>query len=357
MGDRILLAEALRKEFFETAKSSLGAKSMRQLAFGIGINYSAFKNYRRGKLTIPIPVFDKLTALLGEEQKGKFLSGAKFFDSNWGAVKGGKKGIAAVMAKYGEAYLQDLRKRGNNASLQSPLSITHAKEITIPQEVTPEVAEILGAYLGDGTLTDEVMRISVSRDLDIHYLPYLSKQIKKIFGIIPNKIRFEKGKNLAYLNISSVNFVKYFKETFGLKTGDKIRNKAVIPGFILADENLARSCLRGLMDTDGSYCKRGSQMSLDFSSHNSSLLKQVFELGRRFGYFSYNGETNAGSNSWLKAQKYFSEVGSSNLKHVIRFRERLKTGRLLYAKDTLKYFPEYENLSLPYLTRSYGLLV
>ncbi|VVB99792.1 Uncharacterised protein [uncultured archaeon] len=44
--------------------------------------------------------------------------------------------------------------------------------------------------------------------------------------------------------------------------------------------------------------------------------------------------------------KYFSEVGSSNMRHIIRFEERRKNKKFLYQKETLKYFPEYEHLTL-----------
>ena len=108
--------------------------------------------------------------------------------------------------------------------------------------------------------------------------------------------------------MQSINFVDFFKEKFGYKVGDKIRNKVEIPDLILKDDELAKSCLRGLMDTDGGFCRRSTYMCLAFTSHNPLLLKQVNELGIKFGYFSYKNEVQAGSNSWKRIKRYFFEV-------------------------------------------------
>lgn len=351
MGERVLLSKELREEFFETAKSLLRLNSGRQVSKKVGINYSNFKQYKRGERTIPISDFEKLAAPLTKIQKQKFLSNAKFLNSNWGAVKGGKKGIAVVRERYGEEYLDELRKRGRAASLLSDRSLINPpREITIPSKVTPEIAELVGAYLGDGTLTKYFMRIFGSTKWDRNYLVHLGKLIERNFEF-KTVITDHKNKNLSDLRMSSKNFVDYFKTEFGFKLGDKIRNKVMIPDFILEDPELAKNCLRGLIDTDGSCCKRGTQMCLDFTSHNPLLLNQVFELGSNLGYFSYKAKKSIGSNSWPRIQKYFSEVGSSNLKHIIRFEERLKNGKLLYIRDTLKYFPKYQDLTLPYLSK------
>ncbi len=343
MQQRIQLEDWLRGDLFFNVKKFTKLKSWAEIARYFGVGFYTLKNYRNGRLTIPKNIFEKAIGSFPRKLRKKFVKKATALDANWGQVKGGKRAIGTLRRRYGEEYFQSLRRKG---AKNTP--INKAKEIITPSEVSPEIAELLGAYLGDGTLTDHAMKISASKNLDIHYLRYLCEQITKIFGIKPNKIRFEKGRNLAYLNISSVNFVKYFKKTFRLKTGDKIRNESRIPEFVLKNDSLAKSCLRGLMDTDGSFCRRSTYMCLAFGSHSPVLLEQVKEIGFRFGYFSYAFGVQTGSNSWKRIQKYFSEVGSSNLKHIVRFEERLKNKKFLYAKDTLKYFPKYENVRLPY---------
>lgn len=343
MEPRIQLDDGLRRDLFFNVKKFIKLKTWVETANYFGVGFYTFKNYRNGRLTIPKSIFEKAIRSLPKKMRKTFIQKAAILEANWGQIKGGKRAIVTLRRRYGEEYFQSLRRKG---AKNTP--INKAREIIVPSEVSPAVAEILGAYLGDGTLTNHVMRISASKNLDIYYLRYLYKQIAKIFGIQPNKIRYENGRNLAYLNISSINFVNYFKKTFGLKTGDKIRNLSRIPEIILQKDSLAKSCLRGLMDTDGSICRRSTYMCLAFGSHNPVLLKQVKELGFRFGYFSHAFRVQTGSNSWKNIQRYFSEVGSSNLKHIIRFEERMRNKKFLYAKDTLKYFAQYENTKLPY---------
>ncbi len=349
MRDRILLPEELREEFFEIIKSLLRLKSGKQLAKELSIDYSTFKNYRRGELTIPVHIFEKLSAPLDEAQKQKFLSNAKFLDSNWGAIKGGKRGIAVVRQKYGEEYLQMLRQKGGFANPNRPHPVT-SKNIIVPEKINAEIAGLLGVYLGDGTLTEYFMRISGDKRFDHNYFEYLSGVIKRNFGIASVILEVPSTNQLA-LQIHSKKFVDFFRKNFNLKNGDKIRNQSKIPDFILADGELAKACLRGLMDTDGSFSRRSIYLCMAFTSYSPVLLNQVYELGLKSGYFTYNFKGQVGSNSWPKIKKYFSEVGSSNLRHIIRFEERFKHNKFLYQEETLKYFPEYESVILPHRAR------
>ena len=145
----------------------------------------------------------------------------------------------------------------------------------------------------------------------------------------------------------STELSSFFKNVLGIFAGDKIKNKTVIPSQILSEQKLAVACLRGLIDTDGTVSKRGSYLCISFSSHNPNLLKQVWFLGKRMNVFTHGGSKQTGTNSWAHIIEYFKLVGSSNLRHIIRFNEKFKTGKLLYQKETLKYLTRYQNLKLP----------
>ena len=108
------------------------------------------------------------------------------------------------------------------------------------------------------------------------------------------------------------------------------------------------------MDTDGCISRRGrngSQFCVQFFSGNKKLLKQVRRLGFRYGFFSYfiGGET--GTNNWENVKKYFNEVGSSNLKHIVRFNVKLAENKTIYLREVLDYYqkPLYKNIRLPFL--------
>ena len=168
MEPRIQLEDWLRKDLFFNVKKFTKLKSWVEIANYFGVGFYTFKNYRNGRLTIPKSVFEKATGLFPRKMRKTFIEKAAILKANWGQIKGGKRAILALRRRYGEEYFQSLRRKG---AKNTP--INKGGEIVVPSEISPEVAEILGAYLGDGTLTNHAMRISASKNLDIYYLRYL----------------------------------------------------------------------------------------------------------------------------------------------------------------------------------------
>ena len=124
---------------------------------------------------------------------------------------------------------------------------------------------------------------------------------------------------------------------------------------VAENENLTIACLRGLIDTDGSVSRRGrngSQFCIQFTSHNKPLLKQVNKIGRELGIFTFYDKVGTGTNKWANILRYFEIVGSSNLKHIIRFHLRTK-GKTIYLNELPEYFKKdlYKNLDLPFKTK------
>ena len=58
----------------------------------------------------------------------------------------------------------------------------NVKKIKIP-ELDERLAEFIGVYLGDGTLTKYFIRISGDYRYDIPYFNYLKDLIYKLFGV------------------------------------------------------------------------------------------------------------------------------------------------------------------------------
>ena len=127
--------------------------------------------------------------------------------------------------------------------------------VKIPEKVNEELAELVGAYLGDGTLTKYFIRISGDKRYDVSYIRYLAGLVENVFEFKP-AIRFENNTNIIYLEIRSKMICDFFHKKLKILYGDKIRNKTRIPEQILGDKNLLKACIRGLVDTDGSICRR-----------------------------------------------------------------------------------------------------
>ena len=122
----------------------------------------------------------------------------------------------------------------------------------------------------------------------------------------------------------------------------------------MADQNLAIACLRGLIDTDGSVSRRGSQFTITFYSKNKNLTNQVHDISKNsnlFTFISKDGRT-IGTNNQIKIRNYFDVVGTSNLRHLVRFYQKFFFGESIYQKDVIKYYQKdlYRHIKLPFKT-------
>jgi len=306
------------------------------------VSYSALKQYARGDRLLSERLLRDICEMKKIPYPEKDLS---YLPSTWGASKGGKLGMATLQRKYSDK-LNLWRSKGGKASGIS----WNTKKIKIP-ELDEDLAEFIGICLGDGTLTEYFLRIFGNLKYDVPHLEYISKRIQTLFGITP---RLRIRNNLLILETSSKKMCQFLHEEYGLPYGSKITNKAAIPPGIIENRKLSLACLRGLMDTDGGVCKRGNQISLNFTSRDSTLLEQAWNIGKPF--FSYNDGEDVGTNSFKKIIEYFKVVGSSNLKNIVCFSERYKNNKYLYRREGVEYYSRYGGVSLPYKLRADGLV-
>jgi hypothetical protein len=346
---RVLFNKGKQKAFLERVKYNLSVSSLRGiLQFGFEVPYSTLKGYYHERMSIPKNFFEDLCHVAKISPQTLEI---KYIQSNWGQIIGGKKGMYAVQKKYPE----EIKKWRKLAMLNSPvIGNANLKKIKIPK-LNEKLAEFVGAYLGDGTLTPYQLRIAGDYRYDIPYYNYLSDIIFELFGIYPSIQKDKRLNNTSLLVISSKRVCSFLRDTLGIEYGDKIRNKTVIPKQIIENKNLTIACLRGLIDTDGSVSRRGingSQFCIQFTNHNPFLLEQVIAIGKELKIFSFSDKTGAGTNNWENIERYFRIVGSSNLKHIIRFDLRSK-GINVYRKEIEPYLKKglYSNLILPFKTK------
>src|SRR3989344_4602352 len=341
---RIRFKKGQQKLFISYTIKKLGCPSLRALLrYDLKVPYSTLKKYYQERYLMPLSLVEKLCLFSKINLKSLNVI---FLPENWGAVKGGKKGIVNMMEKY-KSKLKIWRAKANRNS-----SINNTKKISYP-ELNEGLAELIGAHLGDGTMTNYFIRISGDYRYDLSYFHYLSSLIFKLFGVQALILRDKRPINTFYLLIASKNICSFLKDNYNISYGHKIRNKTSIPKKILEDKKLSIACLRGLIDTDGSVSRRGrreSQFCVQFTYHNIKLLKQVYCIGKKLKLFTYMTGHEAGTNKWENILKYFKIVGSSNLKHIIRFCLRYKGDKSIYLRDTQKYYKKdlYRNMSLPF---------
>ena len=345
---RIIFQNQTQKEFFIRL---LNRKSLRSFWIEnencLGLSYNSLKKYYSGKLTLPEPLFYKLL-----EISGLSLSEINVTElpANWWCKAAGIKGMRGLHQKYGLEQFKKWRKAGYE-KMQSKLLASGSgallKEITLPNQITLEVAEFIGVYLGDGSLTDYFINISGDFKHDIPYFEYLQRILYSSFGLNSVIRKTDKVCGLS-LRVFSKKLCNYFK-SIGLQAGDKIRNQSKIPAEICENEKLFYACLRGLVDTDGFIGKDGKVLAIRFYNKNNALMQQLRDSEFIKELFKIrNHDTEIGTRSQKSIDEFFRLVGSSNPRHIIRYLEGRK-GNLLYKRKLLPYYCKYSALQLPYL--------
>lgn len=342
MERRVKLNKGQQRDLISKACFKLG--SLKKLSASMNISYSTLKKYKQESLLLPEGLFNRLVVFCDLTKMNFFI---KYLDANWGRKLGAKRGMAVLEKKYPEKIIEWRRKAIKKSAF------SNMKKIKIPL-LNESFAELIGAYLGDGTLTKYFIRISGDYRYDIPYYNHLNRIIYELFGINAAVYR-DKNSHTAYLVIFSKQLCDYFSNEFGLKKGDKIRNNSIIPLVIMKDKSLSLACLRGLVDTDGSVSRRGrngEQFTVTFTSHNPCLIKQVKLISDRNSLFSFISERRGtiGTNNQEKIRNYFRIVGSSNLKHIIRFHQKFFFNKSIYLRDTAGHIKRklYKGMNLPF---------
>ena len=244
----------------------------------------------------------------------------------------GSKGGLAVLKKYGKLPIHErIRKEKWNAWWaavgKESYTQSHAPlKVEIPKK-DATLAEFIGIMMGDGTISTYHIGITLNAIDDAKYVIYVTKLIKKLFGVHP-KIYKRKDKKAVAITVARKLLVEYL-HSLGLPIGNKIKQGLDIPKWIFNNPKYAKSCVRGLMDTDGSvfthsYKSKGKvyrYKKLSFTSASPALLTSVQKILTQNDIRSHISKTNLRISARMFVDRYFSCISSHNVKHLKRMRE------------------------------------
>ena len=214
---------------------------------------------------------------------------------------------------------------------------TIRKRINLSDRPTPELAEIIGIMLGDGSLY-------LSKKLKYHtivcfhkketpYLDYVKNILETYF--YPYKFRIQELDHEFFLMNVSKCVGKVLTLT-GIKAGNKVKNKVSIPQWVFSDRKFIQSVLRGLFDTDGSvYRKYDDYAQICFKLAGYPLLESIRKALTKLSFNPTKiqvGHSYIGGPQWKfylsrqgEIRKFFYEIKPANEKHLKRF-ENIKNG-------------------------------
>ncbi len=168
------------------------------------------------------------------------------------------------------------------------IPILEQKEIRFPER-NAELAEFIGIMLGDGGMAEYHVVISLHKK-EFSYSQFISKLIKKLFEVDP-KIYLRKDCEGMDIVIQRKKLVGFLND-MGLPIGDKIRQGADIPVWIMENQKFQKACIRGLVDTDGCFfthtyisnMKKYSYPKIDFTSVSKPLLLSAYKILINLGF-------------------------------------------------------------------------
>lgn len=171
--------------------------------------------------------------------------------------------------------------------------------------------------------------ISFNSKTDKECSVFLGNVLKKLFSI-NSHIHPRKNCNGADIVVSSSNLIDFLLKQ-GLVAGNKVRNQVDIPHWIYDKVAYQKACVRGLIDTDGSfYChkynsngKNYNYLKLCFASRSRPLLNSVWRILKKFNFEAYLHGDQVFIYSRPGIKKYFEEIGSHNQKHLNKIRKFL----------------------------------
>ena len=187
-------------------------------------------------------------------------------------------------------------------------------------ELTPELAELVGAIVGDGHVRVDRIRpayqiyIFGHKTEDAEYLIHLKELILKIFKTEMN-FRTRKEENTAMLSKNSKQIVMILYKRFGI-FGNKTNDCGIPEEIMESEQTVKKSFLRGFFDTDGSIYKLKFGIQMAFCNRALPLLRSARGILVSLGY---SPSKVSGYNFYLTRRddlrKYCQEIRFGNPKH------------------------------------------
>ena|SRR3989344_3984723 len=198
-----------------------------------------------------------------------------------------------------------------------------AKTKVIFNEDYKKLAEFIGIMLGDGNICRNNLRITIHK-MEIQYKHHIKKLFSELFKLELSEYPYKNSKSLQLYRWSE-DLISLLKK-FGLKEGNKIKNKINIPDWILKNRKFTLSCLRGLIDTDGylHYHKRDKQISVGFTNHSESLIYDFMNAALNLGFSFKRSGKDIRLYRKQEVEEFLNLINLANDRHLSKYDKFLK---------------------------------
>lgn len=322
--DRVKFSTPLGQvRYLENSRKKLKLSSG-ELAIFLGVHQRTLLGWSKGIRTMP----RSAVTMLSQKTGISIPRSIKIIKWNEHLKKIAVQGGNASYAKIGFGRNSDKRKKAWESWWETKgrfesRDILLPKEIFFPRTKSVKLAEFVGIMMGDGGVSKYHISITLNSKTDKEYAVFVCKLVKDLFHI---EAKTHKRKDSLAMDIvvNRIKLTSYCK-SIGLKVGNKLKQNLDIPEWVNENNKYQIACLRGLVDTDGSFFKhcytvKGKKYCYDkigFSSRSSALIRSVHEI---FTKLCINAKINYNGNevkleSAEGVRRYVSLVGTNNPKH------------------------------------------
>ncbi len=249
--------------------------------------------------------------------------------------RAGKRGGYARIALHGNPGTYEGRAKGGRNSLRTHRALNTGfkllHKITYPRK-NVAFAEFIGVVIGDGHLDRYQVSITTNSETDLAHARYVRALAKSLFGV-PVSLRVRLSSRAVVVVINS-KLVCDLLARHGIPQGSKQRLGVNFPQWIREKPLLARSCLRGLFDTDGCVFqdthrvngKIYNSVGIAFANNEPHVLSFFFTVLMDLGLHpTQTSKHRVFLRRGREVDTYFKVVGTSNPKHRSRFLTYRKT--------------------------------
>ena len=325
---RAVLPKGQQRKIMDKAIESF---SVEKIANIFSVSGRTIRDWRREKFSIDADILNRVCKKIGIS----FPRQVKLKDRYWYTLKGSSAGGAAAFKKYGRVGGDpEYRKKkwrewweGKGKHEHHPIINT---SLPIKKPVFSEkLAELVGILLGDGSTAKYQIVVTLCDKDEKPYGKFVSGLIKKLFDV-PVNVNRRAECSVINIAISRVELVRFCVNDLKLKRGSKIKHQVDIPNWIKANKLFLVSCVRGLIDTDGTvfnhkYRVRGKEYcykKISFTSRSEPLRQSVFCALLSFGIKArLTKQYDVRIDAQEDVKKYFRIVGSHNLRILMRYKK------------------------------------
>ena len=135
----------------------------------------------------------------------------------------------------------------------------------------------------------------------------------------------------------------------GFPAGKKRLTKLKILKNFFKNNKLLTACLRGIFDTDGGlFFHPHTKTMIEISSKNQTLLTSLQSAFEKIKLKSGRSHDRLQLYGRYKMKQFFSVIGSSNPRNIIKYTQFLNKGSVPYTSETQKLLKHRLRVSIPY---------